>query len=355
MADKVFIDSVDFNASGDIRIDGRMYEGEGKEPSKVYIVSYPEGTYRGILTPSGQSDRVKQDVELLRLSDLSKVMDKKGWKVAAALQREWFKRSALEMTAAEKSKRVEPRKSLDYINDGMLSYDWLMGHPRMNDYWRQLRDNLLSPNAKAAIIRKLKESGKLTEKVFQRGFGADFSSDRSLITKNRREFHEKWQFQVIPVDIAVHQQAARYMAGSDDLWAAFGGFSLYAALGDVTLYSPSKGWCAITLDNFVCYAIDTYEFIGDNQYLGHWNKNDIKVVPAAVVNDSTNNVSPPVIRKSSAELKKLYELYFCVRNEHFNQYRKMFGKGGDMLVWTKPALYKLGGEDFTFYVRKDVL
>lgn len=349
--DSVLINSVDYDSDGDVRIEGWLSEGDGKHASKINIISYPDGMARAVLTPSEDSTRVKRDVELFRLTDLADVMEKKGWKVGAHLQRQWFKRSALEMTSSEKRALLKSRQSLDYRNDAILSNSWLMGHSRMNTYFRSLRSRLMLPPSRNVLTKILNREGAFNGNPFKRGIKQKFKANMSLINSDRREYHKRFQFQRVEVDTGVQDQANIYFSGSDDLWASFGGFSFYAGICDVTLYGISDEVCAVTLENFITYAIDSYDFIDDGQYLGHWNKHDVKVVAKSML-QQTNMPSPAPVRKSRLDLQSMYNLFFCVKNGHFNKYRKKFGKGGDMFVWTQPALYSLGGQEFTFYVKR---
>ena len=215
----------------------------------------------------------------------------------------------------------------------------------------------MSPAAQKLIVKILKRNGILTENSFNKHSETIWTcTDDAWETW---KYHKKWQFQFQKVDTEYLDKAQRGFLKIDDLWASFGGFSLFAALHSVRLWSNQQGFCSITLRDFYCYAADTYDFIGDWQYLGHWKKNNVLVSKLEagvneVYHNRNNHPSSSNIKSISTstthDLGEMYEFYFCVRNEHYNRDRERHGNGGEMIIWTGPTAYSLAEKEFTFHL-----
>jgi hypothetical protein len=355
----ILINDVNYDDNGNVTIEGyeptdSMFDGDAAV-TRVKITVDIEGGATFTLTDASNTNRVLQQKELFKLTDIPDVMEKKGWKVAAMLQREWFRREGFRLIGKSPESEKNPNSChFTWRHNNMLSHEWLMSHPRMFTYLTYLRNNLMSPAAQRLIVNILKRNGVLTENSFNVHREKNWTcSDDAWETW---KYHRQWQFQRQAIDIGYLEKAQRGFSKIDDLWAAFGGFSLFAALHSVRLYSPMQGYCSITLRDFYCYAADTYDFIDDWQYLGHWNKNGVQVSKweAGMSEKFHNRDNTPApennISRTMHQLGEMYDLYFCVRNEHYNRYRERHGKGGDMIVWTGPTTYPLAEQEFTFHI-----
>jgi hypothetical protein len=123
------------------------------------------------------------------------------------------------------------------------------------------------------------------------------------------------------------------------------------------------------------YAKDSYSFHDSgpsSQYLGHWNKNGVIVLPAAVaasvgmkkIADASKGIYSFEFQKNLIQwlnnkrielwdsevslfpvdiggslLEK--DIYFPVRNRDYHLWRKAKDRGGDFLIMTQPTLIKL--------------
>lgn len=356
MSNKTFlIDKAVYGKNGTVDITGKGIFGNSSE--KIELTCDVTALCQATTTPKDQNDPKTVQANLFKLTDLATVMDKKGWKVAAHLQRQWFARAALEMpsTTKRKPKWGESDPKYDYANFDLINYQWLSQFSRTKNIVEYLKYNLLTERGKKRVIQTLIDNHKLKENSFQKGYVEDHSTASNIRNvADCKQLHKYWQTQYKGFDTDEISKVPHFFKAKaqamDDLWAAFAGCSTYAALGDFSLVGQAGDYCLVTIESFYFYFIDTYEFIGDEQYLGHWNKNGV-IVDASYINqnpfstnenrvEGTDSRRHPVFLNKN-EYFKASELYFCVRNAHFNQYRKKYGKGGDMIVWSKPHKIKL--------------
>ncbi|TQV62097.1 MAG: hypothetical protein FNT15_07940 [Sulfurovum sp.] len=281
-------------------------------------------------------------------------MGKFNWKVGEMLQNEYFRRPAYKV----KNKIVGSLDNADschftWENNPMLSWQWLMTPNRMKIYLENLKQNLTTDSAIRNIVKILLRDGILTDSSFKQGVYSRYETPNDMRMWN---YHRKFQFQFESIDQELDQTKFANIDNMDDLWASFGGFSLYAGIKNIEIYAPTNDYCEITIPNFKCYGADSYEFSGDNQYLGHWNKKGLRTKSAdagiAIFNQNGNNTNDPSFMHTLgyARFQDAYDVYFCVRNEHYNRYREKYGKGGEMIVWTQPNIIPI--KNFIFRITK---
>jgi hypothetical protein len=199
--------------------------------------------------------------------------------------------------------------------------------------------------------------------------------------------HEQFQFQLEPVAML---DTLTDTPGMTDVTAALANFAFYASVARAHIrtevynrYNTPSGTqrcfkSSVQVTHAWVYAKDSYSFHDSgqsSQYLGHWNKNGVIVLPAAVaasvgmkkiadaLNESKNKGAPLPIQRSlnwlnnvrlelwSNEVnqfpvdigKNLYEkdIYYPVRNRDYQLWRKNKERGGDFLIMTQPNLVKL--------------
>jgi hypothetical protein len=119
----------------------------------------------------------------------------------------------------------------------------------------------------------------------------------------------------------------------------------------------------VEVTHIYVYAQDSYSF-GDitrqkaSQYLGHWNRNGVILVPAAVASDRANRYGIDIQWRDSPQsadgfdkpvdtLKGMFgemrkqDVYYPVRNGDYSKWRAKFNRGGDFLIFTKPKKIQL--------------
>ena len=95
---QILINKVNYDDNGNVTIEGyeptsALFDGDAAI-TRVKITVNIEGGASFTLTDANDTNRILQQKELLKLTDIPDVMEQKGWKVAAMLQRDWFKRQA---------------------------------------------------------------------------------------------------------------------------------------------------------------------------------------------------------------------------------------------------------------------
>jgi hypothetical protein len=121
----------------------------------------------------------------------------------------------------------------------------------------------------------------------------------------------------------------------DDLAGALGSFVIYAAIG----YAHFRRANEAEISGVYVYIKDSYDFTdspGDvSQYLGHWSKNGVIIVPyngaAAALNEPALYSEYPVAVGNS---KVAGNVYYPVQNNDFRQWAIKHQRGGDFIVYT---------------------
>ncbi|MFL9960592.1 DUF6402 family protein [Paraburkholderia sediminicola] len=126
----------------------------------------------------------------------------------------------------------------------------------------------------------------------------------------------------------------------DDLTAALGSFNFYAAIAGARI-EPG----IITVTHIVVYVKDNYTFNTNanetSQYLGHWNRKGVIVVPTFVAAQVANIdwLEFPVAVYTSGPK---YRVYYPVKNSTFRTWQMKHRQGGDFIIYSDcvPILLK---------------
>ncbi|MGV2291755.1 DUF6402 family protein [Trinickia sp. YCB016] len=177
--------------------------------------------------------------------------------------------------------------------------------------------------------------------------------------------HSRYQFQRAVVDgtfgekIALLLNAKLKNDGSpDDLTGALGSFNFYAAIANATIsWDADAGRSKAVVTGIYVYVKDGYTFTDKkgarSQYLGHWSRNRVIVVPydaaAEKISGLPYNKGAPIIAKrsvgalgvgafpaavviGSAAIKG--NIYYPVYNSSFREWSIKHQRGGDFIVYT---------------------
>ncbi|MGP9513589.1 DUF6402 family protein, partial [Psychrobacter sp. AOP5-GZ1-6] len=299
-------------------------------------------------------------VPLFKLTNIPAVMRSKGWHMAAYLNEKWLTDTSLEMTAAEKGDWSKIRPDLILYKPNVFNHKWLENFERYNDAIDEIKINITSKASKKLILKYLNRDGAFKSSNLK---GLSYSSEsnyrdlKNINSENDKElkklqkFHENWQCQKQSIDDGVNDQLDTYIKNGfkiDDLWSTFGSFAIYAAIGDYKIIPQRNDYYMIYIESIICYAIDSYDFIEiPNDYLGHWNKDKFEF--NILFKKDINNLKSPAGTFNPINL--LYPVY----NSHYQEYRKKYKKGRDMVVWTKPkviSMENMSNEFKTFIVKK---
>ncbi len=195
--------------------------------------------------------------------------------------------------------------------------------------------------------------------------------------------HADFQFQLETVGML---DTLTDSLGMTDVTASMANFAIYAAVARAQIktavynryntpsVTQSCRKSTVEVTHVWLYAKDSYSFHDEgasSQYLGHWNKKGVIVLPAAVAASvgmkkiaeaAENTVYPPLknslkwlsdqrievwnedlwrypmdVGRSLAEK----DVYYPVYNRHYRQWRELHRRGRDFLIMTEPKLVKL--------------
>ncbi len=301
------------------------------------------------LKPNNKDGKTIVITELFKLSDIPNVMRKKGWAKAAYLNQRWLNGKGLAMLPSEKGEWSTSNPKLDYYEPTMFNHEWLSQFDRYNDAIIKLCNNITTVNAQKKLFKYLKREEVFSSSNFKNDLTSySANSDYRSIdnAKKIKSFHNNWQFQFQRINSTFNEQVGTYIKNRfelDDLWAAFGSFAIYAGVGDYKIVeSADKNYFIVTLESIVCYAVDSYDFIvkTGNDYLGHWNKNDVHCHP---FNPKIRGLNYSYYHGASKPIGNFNpnNLTYPVFNSHYEAYRKKLAKGRDMVIWSKPHVLDL--------------
>jgi hypothetical protein len=311
------------------------------------------------LTPAQNKEGQSVQAKVFQLSSIPKVMDKLGWTVAARVMRKWFAGEPYELPKSVKqgdiaastlsadklitdipfewlftgSKRVKPKVD-EYIAELSSTSEFNGSAGRVKGSFDELSKGLI------VLMTRLQRLGLLDAKSKKLKSSYLDYSDKTAI-----ELEDISQFNLIRFGAKDWEKATDAL---DDVYGALGTFVVKVAATKFRTIQNDHGFPAIEIEQVGLYVRDTYDFLnaGDDQLLGYW-------APEGVTRPGPIDyfAEPALIEKAGVE-------YHKVTNGHFNKYRQVNGKGGDMMIYTTVKLYDvsfiihLGPIDFEEYLSR---
>ena len=314
------------------------------------------------------------------LYDIPFAMKAQGLAVAALLAQKWLDGRAYSAFGSDTPGRAtEQLYPKDMVDTSTVTLKWLLGHRQIRQKFEALLTHLTSDNALRFLRKNIvgyldKAPARIHELNTLEHCQGDWQS-----------LHAQFQFQLENVSMA---DTLTDKLGMSDVTAALANFAFYASVARAKVHTVSYNryntptgtqHCqksTVTLTHIYAYAKDSYSFHDEgksSQYLGHWNKNGVIVLPAAVaasvgmkkVADELRNQNnqksdyqyalawlnskrielgndeltyyPVDIGKSLSEK----EVYYPVRNRDYRQWRQLKKRGGDFLIFSDAKLIKL--------------
>ncbi|MWL86334.1 DUF6402 family protein [Cupriavidus sp. SW-Y-13] len=297
------------------------------------------------------------------LYDLPAAMRAEDFPVAASFAERWLNGRLFDAHRFDytTNKMVEGRYDADMIDTHTIKLRWLLGFGGVESKFNRLQRDIYDIKARAAIQSKLR---KYLESRPKFSGMIDTLAD---CQGDLQKLHADFQFQYIGVGMSDAMVGApvsrnRWLSiGMTDVSAALGKFNFYATVGKAnvvlsrTLPNPSsKVECfqrkAIITD-VLLYMRDSYSFHDKgpaSQYLGHWNKRGMILLPAAAVAhfmaESLGGRSEffgrmevddmallPVTVKDRLEPENVY---YPIRNRDFRAWQAKHRRGGDFLIYS---------------------
>jgi len=251
-------------------------------------------------------------VRRFRLDDIPGVMRSRlGWPVAAKLMERWFSGTAFELPNAIKSGQ---RRLVDLdpaqLDEGTVTMQWALGFARVQAAMSRLQNQWNSVAGLEQLQRKV---------------------TRQMAGRNR-----PWRFgdlaqsaKVLDHDCQVNfLNVGRFGDPMDDFYGAMGEASLKIAVsGLVAPQGPSK--VSIAIDELAFYLRDSYDFNDDSflsQPLGFWGRGGVeRFLPSPLA-------IPLTEQWMHADAAEADRQNYLVQNQHFRQWRSLYGMGGDFMV-----------------------
>ena len=316
------------------------------------------------------------------LYDIPLAMKAQGFAVAALLAQKWLDGRAYSAFGSDTPGRgTEQHYPQDRVDTRTVTLKWLLGQRQIRRRFEALQDQLSLAKAEAlGVLRnKFKQYlSRVPARIHDLNTLEHCQSDWQSL-------HTQFQFQLETVSMA---DTLTDKLGMSDVTAALANFAFYASVARAQIhtvvynrYNTPSGTqhcqkSTVKVTHIYAYAKDSYSFHDEgksSQYLGHWNKHGVIVLPAAVaasvgmkkVSDELRNQNnkksdyqyaldwlnaqrielgndkltyyPMDIGKSLLEK----EVYYPVRNRDYRHWRQLKQRGGDFLIFSDAQLIKL--------------
>ncbi|MDH6166537.1 hypothetical protein M2282_001684 [Variovorax boronicumulans] len=163
-----------------------------------------------------------------------------------------------------------------------------------------------------------------------------------------RSLSQGVQFQQAPVEGTLSQKLTQFITQSlfsegvpDDLTCALGSFNLYAAVSHAWFDHKNK---AAVVTHVSVYVKDNFTFTdvaGDaSQYLGHWSRSHVAIVPAHQV-AALSNVGWLEYAVVHGNVHAKDAVLYPVKNAEFRAWQRKHNQGGDFIIYTDKIVMKL--------------
>lgn len=353
---------------------------KAKEPPKPAWVGLLEWmTKPDAETSANSSKTTPKPPKPFDLYDIPAALKTAGFTVAAKLAQKWLDAPAYSAyDNDEHSNTTEQRYPSDKVDLTSVSLGWLRDQPKIEERYQALLKKITSTTA----VNELRKN--LTKHLATYSHRSHDLNTREHCQGDWQTVHALFQFQLESVSML---DTLTDTLGMTDVTAAMANFNFYAAMAYASItstvynrYNTPTGTqrCSkstVQVSHIWVYAKDSYSFHDggqSSQYLGHWNKKGVIVLPAAVaasvgmkkISDATkdDNISYPrkkVLDWLNAKRFELWnedhadfpmdigrslaekDIYYPVRNRDYRNWRQVKGRGGDFLIMSEPKLIKL--------------
>lgn len=325
----------------------------------------------------------KKQIKPFDLYDIPQAMRAEGFTVGAKLSQRWLDGRAYSAYVKNaKGQDVEGRYDADMIDTDTVKLGWLRKWPDIETRYQELLQTLQTPKAIEILKKKFRNNLLHDRRMFAGQFDA-----LAHCQNDYQAFHDQFQFQRSNVSMAdtvipfqTYEDAYRYGSnlGMSDVTASLANFAFYATVARAHVnyeqfnrHNTPQGMlhCVhskISVTHIYVYARDSYSFYDKgkaSQYLGHWNKTGLIILPdAALASWGMKKIMDDEERKPGAFLDLPIELenrtmppfpvdvigklldkdvYYPIRNRDYREWREKKGRGGDFLIYSDLQLLRL--------------
>lgn len=342
-----------------------------KPPAAAAAVANPKGQPAAAKIP----DNCTPAPPPFDMLDLPPAMERMGFHYAAYCARRWFNGMA---HTAPLDRSAIFDKSL--VDSESLKLSWVLGFGNVGKrYERLLADDLPANTAENIFSQKARKSLTSIFQEFMRQHQHLFSGklDAWVACKaDIQRLHQIFQFQL--ASISIGDALGRPTMIMNDLTASLANFGLFAAVANAEISNArynrydadpwrSCSHAKVKVTHVYIYAKDSYSFNDDvdsdiSQYLGHWNRHGVVVAASSAIAELFSKNAPPQYHHENGNEPRLYlppvpshldkpidgghqsrekEIFYPIRNRHFQSWRSLKGRGGDFLIYSDARRIKL--------------
>jgi hypothetical protein len=222
------------------------------------------------------------------------------------------------------------------IDETDITMKWALGFQRAREQYENLIENVVYSEHSIQQLHKML-------KRYPYGTVIDATT---MCGGNRELIHLHFQFEWVGVQSSLNQKLRQALNRAiqdrgvpDDLTSALGSFCFYAAIERATI-----GREVATIDAISVYIKDNYTFntnLGEaSQYLGHWSRKGIIVVPATEgATLAGREWADFAVGLGNPSVKG--NVYYPVRNKDFRSWQQKHGRGGDFFIYSDRRILSL--------------
>jgi len=265
------------------------------------------------------------------LQDIPQTLKSLGMPKAAKMFQKWFAGSLNYSPTAQKSAQEINQDNKPYpssmIEDKAITMEWVLSFSRAEEAFETLLRNLITQKSKERL-QKILAPHKLKYQI----------SVSNICGNQPQVIHREFQFQYASVEGTLSQKFLQYVSMEltnfgipDELTMILGSFNIYAAVAHA-YYDDFGGRTMATITHVYIYAKDGFTFTDDSkvsQYLGHWNRRSVAIVPlkqVSVMAKTVDWIDYPIVTKAG--------VLYPVKNSDFREWQLAHGRGGDYIIYT---------------------
>jgi hypothetical protein len=297
-------------------------------------------------TPMASKPQTEQDeIPPFDIQEIPEVMRQMLMPTAAKLLQRWFE-GALNFSPTERDEaNLINQEGKPYppsmIDTTSIKISWVLKYPRAREVFERLKSPavLTSPAANDRL-RKILQPLRAPDRKLR---------CNDLCGGDIAELHKRFQFQFQSVDGSFKEKFKEYIrfnyegSGSpDDLSGALGSFNFYAALNRVGFsWDASKAH----IFSILVYVKDNFTFTDKegeiSQYLGHWSRKGMILVPYNMALSAANiKALPPMGTTWSVHATAVGRsdirgnIYYPVWNPSYREWQRKHHQGGDFIIYS---------------------
>lgn len=271
------------------------------------------------------------------IQEIPGAMRKEFMPVSAKLMERWFA-GALNYSPTRDDERAEINQNgqpypPSMIDKTTIKLDWILGYPRAKTQYEALLNHswLTTPKAVDALAIKSKPFRAPYAKI----------DAWALSGKDIATLHRHFQFQFVGVGGSPSQKFDQLLSSEidndgvpDDLTGSLGSFNIYASIAHATFDRDTR---RATISSVFVYVKDNYTFTDNpgqpSQYLGHWSRDGVIIVPATGAAELAG-IPWPDYPVSIGNARVRGNVHYAVRNSSFREWQKIHRRGGDFIVYS---------------------